>query len=685
MRRGLFVAAVLVALGLQVPEQLGELARALPEAAHWADADEQHRAILDDVPFDLLRLADERMPRGASVLLVTPGTDVRHREYSTFHRALYFLAPRPVRWITPAARDGTYEGEWWTPAAITPASICEEAGRAAATYLLLLDLPAPAVPCTTGGWTVEALPGGTLVSLERPGTGAPSGAAWTTGGLSPWWPILLLIALAIPLLIGWALVTAALREGSAITGAQRAGLAWALGAGAVTLGLLGLGAIGLPAGLRMGVLALGAVAAAAWVARAARRASPDVRALRGPRRVPRSVAERLLLAVIGGEVLLVAVLAIGRPLSVWDGWAHWGMKARVIFLEGGITSTIYADATRSSTHLAYPLHLPLLESWVYSWLGTPDDRLVGVLGVASFVALIAFCHGTLRHWGANRVTALALTAVLGSLVFVWRLAAAGFAEVPLAVLVTGAAVLLVEWLERADRRALVLACAAAGLLGWTKMEGLVLLAVLLMVVGAMAVADRSPGLRARARRALVGLVAGGLLLSGGWWAFVAAAVQSPTEYRLNLAEAAANLGRLPTIAVLQFEMLAWPAWSFLWPVAAVAAIVIGVVRLTRRGQHPNTADAIDRAWLLPSTAALYLGAMSGAYLVTTFAPYTEQIEASGFRLALQVLPMTLLWLGRRALPIIEPAMPRDRPDALRSSAPVRSGAEPPAASPAAPG
>jgi hypothetical protein len=179
---------------------------------------------------------------------------------------------------------------------------------------------------------------------------------------------------------------------------------------------------------------------------------------------------------------------------------------------------------------------------------------------------------------------------------------------------------------------------------------------------------------------------GGLALSGGWWAFVAAAVQSPTEYRLTVAEALANLGRLPTIVSMQLEMLAWPAWSFLWPIAVVVAILTGVLRLTRKGNGPRaTADPPDRGWLLPATAALYLAVMSGAYLVTTFAPFTEQIEASGFRLALQVLPVTLLWLGRRALPVIEAAPRPDQTAGAGSSAPARREAAPPAASPAGPG
>ena len=612
---------VLAALLLQLPAQLEAASEAAAVARSWDRPDEQYRAILGDVPYDLLRLADDALPRDAVVLLVTPGTDVRHREYTTFHRALYFLAPRPVHWITPAPGDGTWEARSWTTAPITAASICAEAGRVGASHLLLLDLDAPSPSCPHPLWDVRPLPGGTVVGIRAPTVGEGGVAT----GLTPAWPLQLALALAIPLALGGALVTMFLRRGPRLARLHQIVLAWVSGTGALTLLDFGLGVLGLSRELRMGALLVLAVIATLFVWR------PSVHPAR-PHAIGPIAA--VLLAVTAAQIAFVALLALGRPLSVWDGWALWGMKARAIFLEGGVGHAVYADPTRATAHLDYPLHVPLLESWVYSWLGTPDDRLVGVIGTATFAALLGLCYAAMRRWGMSVAASLAVAAVIGAVPFVWRIAAAGYADVTVALVLTVAAVHLVAWLEDGERGDLVIAAAAGGLLGWTKKEGLVLLIVLIVVAGLMK----------RGRRAVPALVVGGVLLSGGWWLFVRLNGVPDITYGPLLPSLVENAGRIPTIVAMQAQMLLWRDWSYVWVVAAAVA-AITVIR-------PRVPSATA---LLPATAALAFIALTAAFVVTTFEPYTEQIKSAGFRLALQVLPITALWIGRRLWSPVQPA------------------------------
>ena len=86
-----------------------------------------------------------------------------------------------------------------------------------------------------------------------------------------------------------------------------------------------------------------------------------------------------LLSFFALQVAFVTILAVGRPLDVWDSWVTWGMKARTIFLEGSISPAVYGDPSRTVTQLDYPLMVPLIEAWLYGWLGVPDDRLVGIV------------------------------------------------------------------------------------------------------------------------------------------------------------------------------------------------------------------------------------------------------------------------------------------------------------------
>ena len=665
--------SVFAALVLQVPSQFGDASDAAEVARSWDRPDEQYRAILGDVPYDLLRLADAALPRDAVVLLVTPGSNVRHREYTMFHRALYFLAPRPVHWITPAPGDGTWEARWWRTAPTTAASICAEARRTGATHILLLDLGAPTPPCPEAAWDIRPLPGGTLVALQLPAAGATAESAGS--GLTPAWPLQLALALAVPLLLGGALVAAFLWWDPRLTGVHRLVLAWIFGTGAVTLLEFGLGALGVPREMRMAaLLALAVVAGVvAWQATGRRRAPalPHRARLRsiGP-------VTGALLVVIGAQVALVALLALGRPLSIWDGWAVWGMKARAIFLDGGVTETIYADPTRASTLLDYPLHVPLLESWVYTWLGTPDDRLVGVIGTATFASLLGFCYAAMRRWGATLAASLAVAAVIGAIPFVWRIAAGGFADVAVALLLTVAAVHLVAWLEDGARGDLLIAVAAAGLLGWTKKEGLVLWIVLIIVVGLVAVVGRDDGLRRRARRAVPALLLGGIVLSGGWWLFVIVNGVEDVTYGPLLPAIVESAGRIPTILSMLAAMLVWREWSYVWVVAAVLA-AIALVQFVR-SSRPRGVSAMS---VLPATAALSLVALSAAFIATTFEPYTAQIESAGYRLALQVLPITVLWIGRRIWTGSEdPSRVGHADEGIRPSGSAPAAAEPSAPS-----
>ena len=68
------------------------------------------------------------------------GGEVRRAEYITFHRAIYFLAPRPVWWQSPAPTDGTWESRWWISAPLTPAAVAAVAASRGATCVLADDI-----------------------------------------------------------------------------------------------------------------------------------------------------------------------------------------------------------------------------------------------------------------------------------------------------------------------------------------------------------------------------------------------------------------------------------------------------------------------------------------------------------------------------------------------------------------
>ena len=140
----------------------------------WPDLDAQYRLQLGEVPYSALVRADALLPPDAGVLLVTPGLDVRHLDYTTFHRALYFLAPRPVWWLTSAPPDGTWESRWWISKPLTGEQILATAAAKGVYCVLLVNVPQVSLP-----GQITQLDGARLVTVAggAPCLASGSGAA----------------------------------------------------------------------------------------------------------------------------------------------------------------------------------------------------------------------------------------------------------------------------------------------------------------------------------------------------------------------------------------------------------------------------------------------------------------------------------------------------------------------------
>lgn len=644
---------------------------ALPALLAWPTPATQHRLTFAGEAYDFLRVADALLPPHETLLLITPGADARVLEYTIAHRALYQLTPRPIVWAAPAPRDRTWETRQLHTLRLEAGAIREEATVRGVRCVLAWGLELPAA---TGerlrrfaGGSLWALPGATADDcLRHP--------AATLGRpfVQRRWPLRLAGALLALLAIGGAGVAATASRGApGCHGPEGLARAWLFGSGFVSFGMALLAAAGtmLPAQAR--VLGLAGAAGAILLvrdARSRRRARRDLArsapgeveggragAARTRRFGPAQLAAALLVSLLVAQALFVFGLAVGRPLWVWDSWATWGSKARSVFVEQTIGPAVYADPTRAGTLLSYPLHVPLNEAWLYSWIGAPDDRIAGLVPALSWLALAALVHGAARRWGAGRLQALAATTAAAGIPFVAGSAAHAFADVPLAGI---AALLAIALLDRArlgaERSSGLEATAilAAAMLPWTKREGWLLLACL-------AAATWLRNRRSRPLRAmLVRSLGGGVLVGGIWLAFVrwrGGSVGVGDFAAPPSGAVVSALERIPTILRLEVGILLDPAWAALWIVAAAWAATLAWRRLTsrfrRRGELPEPARspvATGASSLLPLAVALYLASLTAAYSLSAYAPVAQHVLTSFFRLAVQVAPLFALWLAALA-------------------------------------
>jgi hypothetical protein len=447
------------------------------------------------------------------------------------------------------------------------------------------------------------------------------------------------------------------RLGYSPRGVEAWALAWAVGASLTTTAMFWLDTFGLGLYQQITVLTLLAAAWAGWKLMVF---ATRWRGRQRPHQPPDAVAEvntvagesegtslrhralrLLLLLFLSLQVVFVVVAAVGRPLTVWDSWVNWSMKARMIFLEGGITPRLYADASRTVTHLDYPLLVPLSEAWFYGWLGAPDDRFAGLPSICFYLALAGICYAAVRGAGVGRTTSLAACVVVASMSYIQGLAGIVFAEVQLALFVTIAAVYLVKWLRGGPVGSLAVAALGAGMMPWTKREGLVLL--LAIVIATLA-------LNLNRRRAWLGvcsLALGAVLFASPWWTLIAANhVVNAGFMPLTMPNFLANLDRLPTIAQLERDTLLNFGWSFIWPLALLCGVLTW--RHARRSIE-----------LLPATAVLYILMTSVMYIFSAYVPYEQHILSSVDRLVAHVVPLVVVWIALRGA---HPAASRERPD-----------------------
>lgn len=200
---------------------------------------------------------------------------------------------------------------------------------------------------------------------------------------------------------------------------------------------------------------------------------------------------------LGGLLTLGFLLAVGlaaygflcrsvrEPHGLWDAWAIWNLRARFLF-RGGEYWRDGLSPLLSWSHPDYPLLVPgvIARGWTFAGGETTAVPIaVDFLYTFAAVGILVAAVWTLRGRTQGMLAGLSL---LGTPFFVAH-GAAQYAEIPIAGYLLASLVLL----HRADQASqgvggtYALAGLLAGMAAWTKNEGLLFLAALVLAQAAV--------------------------------------------------------------------------------------------------------------------------------------------------------------------------------------------------------
>jgi hypothetical protein len=427
---------------------------------------------------------------------------------------------------------------------------------------------------------------------------------------------------------------------------ERLALWFLTGTGVVSLMIFYLSLANPETGLRfaaiVGTLAL-AYSGISVVLRWARRPGDLPRfPLKGRRNPGYWISVALALALLF-QVSTIAYASLNTGLE-WDGYVIWGLKAKAVFVGGGVSPSYFQDLSRQWSHLDYPLLIPLSEAWIYSFLGGVDESSVKALFIGFLLSLLALLYGGFRRnlpapYSLGCVLVLCLTP---SLLLHFT---TGYADVPLSVFVLGSVVYLAGW-RQSRRSSDLLLSGVLSMLGiWCKREGSLLWGLELALL-AIWVWNRLEWRRALRALATFALPA---LFVVPWFAFVAYYKVPGNDFAAITPDALlSQVGRLPTILSMVGKELALSGWGALWVLCALSLVFPRDPRLS----------GLEK--FIAALVIGYLGALSLSFMLSVWQPFTRHIEFSAGRLVLHVAPAAAFFLTSR-LKALLPGQPSPLP------------------------
>jgi len=341
---------------------------------------------------------------------------------------------------------------------------------------------------------------------------------------------------------------------------------------------------------------------------------------------------RFLLVVMLSASVGVTWLSLYRESLDWDGLFNWEAKAHIAFInQGTIPLTFYTNGY-DFFHKSYPPMLPLLETWIYTFVGHADQSMAKLVGpyfylAAALLVLSVGLRQTTTQWAAASVVAPFL--LIPAFFIGEGSAASGYADFPLAVVYLCCIVNVCEYWNTSALYAARVAGISGALLPLTKAEGIIL--VLAVMIAAAPVS-----MRRRDWRAAIWIVLPGVTAWAAWRAMLGV-LRVPREsdfVPVSMDYLSSHLDRARSlVSWMAQELTNWQAWSYLW-IFLLIAVALALRNAQRWRWYPGSVAVLVPLVIYPCV-----------YLFTAWNSVEAHVKSSLPRLLIHIAPTAAVVAG----------------------------------------
>ncbi|GEM_PF-535583 len=329
--------------------------------------------------------------------------------------------------------------------------------------------------------------------------------------------------------------------------------------------------------------------------------------------------------------------ALMRPIESYDAVAIHGLKAKVIYLAGGINENFFGNISSffQGAHPDYPLLIPFSQVWFYTFLGNFNDILVKMIFPLFYLSFILVFYAVLKRITKSRFSAVLFTFLLATVKQFSDYSTIGYADMETGIYFAAGLFYLYLWFSRKKMSFLAISLISSVFCLWTKNEGTLLALINMLVFLFYVLANIA---KSEKKRLLLFFPYAAALICVilAWYGFKEFHGLENENFNLSMIGAGklrAASGSVPAVLYeYQKQFFGFKKWNIIW----ILCFLVFLAGL--KAAFSNNIKYI--------TAALFLFAL-GYSAVYIFSDVNIKffLHSTGSRFLLHVLPVAVFWMA----------------------------------------